>query len=255
GPALRVRLAVLDGRARLRQCLNDNRNDGVDNNADEQPTADLADHEPATDQQTKDEDEGGPSSDRAVDPQADWDGRTSGVRDAANETGVHQADHGAEQADTHADRGLQAGRNRVEDRLAEASDGQENDDDAVDDHQAHGLWPGQSLGSDEGHRDQGVNAQAGGDAERVLGDDTKSNGHHASGEGRHRGDAGGSQDVAVDVRSRTQDQWVQDDDVGHREERDHATADLVGDGGATLRDVEEAIQPAAGWLFRWSRIW
>ena len=35
GPALRVRLAVLEGRARIRQCLDDNRDDRVDDDADD----------------------------------------------------------------------------------------------------------------------------------------------------------------------------------------------------------------------------
>ena len=39
-----------------------------------------------------------------------------------------------------------------------------------------------------------------------------------------------------------QDDRVQHDDVGHRDESDYAAADLVGERGPSLRDLEEAVE-------------
>jgi hypothetical protein len=67
---------------------------------------------------------------------------------------------------------------------------------------------------------------------------------------RHHGGGGGElaevELLAVDVLGAAEDQRVEDDDVGHGEEGGEAAADLPLDGGATLGDVEEGVQPGAG---------
>ncbi len=50
--------------------------------------------------------------------------------------------------------------------------------------------------------------------------------------------------LAVGVLGEAEDERVQHDDVGHREEGDEATADLPADGRAALRDLEEAFEEA-----------
>ena len=45
---------------------------------------------------------------------------------------------------------------------------------------------------------------------------------------------------------RAEDERVQHDDVGHREEGDEAAADLAADGRAALGDLEEPVE-SAGW--------
>ncbi len=51
----------------------------------------------------------------------------------------------------------------------------------------------------------------------------------------------GDQETAG-VRGRPDDQRVQRNDVGHREERDESTSHFLADGGTTTGDVEEAIK-------------
>ena len=50
------------------------------------------------------------------------------------------------------------------------------------------------------------------------------------------------QRVAFDIRRARQDDRVQHDDVGHRDESDHAAAQLGGDRRLARRDLEEPIQ-------------
>ena len=53
--------------------------------------------------------------------------------------------------------------------------------------------------------------------------------------------AGTAQQVAVGILDEPEDQRVEHDDVGHREEGDDAATDLAGDGRAALGDLEEGI--------------
>ena len=55
-----------------------------------------------------------------------------------------------------------------------------------------------------------------------------------------------AEEVAVHVGAAQQDDRVEHDDVGHREERDDPAADLTGDGRAALGDLEEPVEPARG---------
>ena len=52
--------------------------------------------------------------------------------------------------------------------------------------------------------------------------------------------------VAVRVGREPEDQRVQHDDVGHREEGDEATAELTLDGRATVADLEEPVEATRG---------
>ena len=63
----------------------------------------------------------------------------------------------------------------------------------------------------------------------------------ARGSGCHR-----RRGTAVRVWHRTDDQRVEHDDVGHREERHQPTADLPRDGRAPLGDREEPVQASRG---------
>ncbi len=111
--------------------------------------------------------------------------------------------------------------------------GQHHDDDAVDDDQAHRLGPG-DLRRD-GHGEQAVDAQTGGDRERIVGDDTEDDAHQAGDQRGDRRDLADRQDVAEDVglggrvvgREAAEDQRVEHHDVGHREEGDEAAANLA----------------------------
>ena len=78
-------------------------------------------------------------------------------------------------------------RDSVEHGGAESGDGQDHDDDAVEDHEPHRFFPGQSLRGHHCHGNEGIDPQAGGDTEGVAGDQPEGDGHDAGGQ---RGDSG-----------------------------------------------------------------
>ena len=86
------------------------------------------------------------------------------------------------------------------------------------------------------HRDQGVDAQAGGHREREVGDEAEDDRHDARDQRGHRGDLRHrerhAEHVALRRRARgieaAEDQRVEDHDVGHRHEGDEPTAHLAG---------------------------
>jgi hypothetical protein len=53
-----------------------------------------------------------------------------------------------------------------------------------------------------------------------------------------------AEELPVGVLDEAEDERVEDDDVGHREERDDAAADLAFDAGAAFGDLEEAVDAA-----------
>jgi hypothetical protein len=73
-------------------------------------------------------------------------------------------------------------------------------------------------------------------------DDAEHDCHDARGKRRHGRDLREPQLVACDILPARQDDRVQHDDVGHRDEGDQAAAYLGGDRRLALRDFEEAIQ-------------
>ena len=117
----------------------------------------------------------------------------------------------------------------------------QHDDQAVDDDKAHRLGPGERA--DHGRREERVDAQSRGECERQPGDDTEQDRHDARGQRRRGRDLRELQPAArsTSVGAR-QDDRVQHDDVGHRDERDHAAAYLGADRRPARRDFEEAIQ-------------
>ena len=240
-PAGGVGLAILEGGAGIGERFHDHRDDGGGHDADEQATADIADNHDATDDQTQHEDERGPRGQGAINAKAHGNGGVGGIWHATHKPGIHQANHGDEQANAHADGRLEGGGDGVEDCLAETSESQCHDDQTVDDHQAHGLWPGQPFGCHERDRYQRVDAQASGDTEGVLGDHAEQDGHDTRSEGGGSSHAGTTEDISIDIRTRADDQRVEDHDVGHREEGHHPGANLGGVAGATLGNVEVAV--------------
>ncbi len=183
-PALRVeRLA--EHRADVREPLDQDGHDRGHRDRDEDRTAHLAHPERHHEHQAKGEHQRRPAGQRTSGAQLHRNRRTSRVGDASNPSGVDEADQRDEQADAHRDGHLQAHRHGVEHRLAEARQHQEQDDQPLDDHQTHGVRPGRLGGDAERH--EGVEAEAGGQSERVLGEQTHGDGHHTS----HQGGAGG----------------------------------------------------------------
>ena len=77
-------------------------------------------------------------------------------RGAADEAGVDEADERDEQADADADRGLELRRDGVEHRLPEAGEHEHQDDEALEDDQAHRVGPASSRAA--GDRRTATNA-------------------------------------------------------------------------------------------------
>ena len=97
-------------------------------------------------------------------------------------------------------------------------------------HQAHRVGPGHLAGDGEG--DERVEAESRGERQRVVGDDAHQDRHHAGHQRRTGGDrrevrrCAAAEELAVHVLREAEDQRVEHDDVGHRDEGDDATADL-----------------------------
>ena len=108
---------------------------------DQDRAAHLADVERHHQHQPEGEHQDRPAVEEAVGPELHRDRGVGGVRDAAHEPGVDQADERDEQADADADRGLQLGRDGVEHRAPEAGEHQDQDHDALEHHQAHRVRP------------------------------------------------------------------------------------------------------------------
>ncbi len=99
-------------------------------------------------------------------------------------------------------------------------------------------------------RDEGVEPEPGRQREREVGDGA----HQDRQEAGDQGGAGGddrqvrtglpSEEVPLGVGDEPQDQRVEDHDVGHRQERDDAAADLAAHRRATLGDLEETVESA-----------
>jgi len=190
-------------------------------------------------EQAEEEDEHGPSLKGPAQPQLE---RSAA---GADHLGVHQADQGDEQADADADRGLDMGGDRSEDGLAETGEHQDEDDDALDDDEPHGVGVGHAIHADERVGDHRVDAQPRRQSHGVIGDHPHEDGYDPGDQGGAGGDLlGGAQRGDAVVRG-GQDERVQHEDVGHREEGDDAAANLAGERRAALGDVEEGVEGGA----------
>ena len=241
GPAGEVEGAVLrvvvEG-AQVDEGVDDDGQDRGRGDTDENGPADLAHVEHDREEEAEEEDDDRPSLEGTAQAQL------QGGATAAHHLGVHQADERDEQADAHGDRGLELIGDRLEDGLAEAGEHQDEDDDALDDDEPHGVGVGHALGAHEGVGDHRVDPQARGQGHRVVGDDAHEDRHDRGDEGGAGGELGlGSRRTRLG-----QDGGVEDEDVAHREEGDDAATDLAGDGRTALGDVEITVQPgrAAG---------
>ena len=112
--------------------------------------------------------------------------------------------------------------------------------------QAHRVGPGHLAGDREG--DERVEPEPGGQGQREVGDDAHQDRHHAGDQRRAGRDrrqvrrVAAAEELAVGVRREAEDERVEHDDVGHREEGDDPAADLAADGRAALGDLEEAVE-------------
>ena len=214
--------------------LHDERNSRGCDDADEQATANVAHNQPATDDQANDEDECWPGCNGTALAQSDWNGGHCSVWNAGDKATINKADHGDEQANTHTDGSLERHWNRVKDCAAETGDGQDDNDDALDDHQAHCLWPGQTLTSNESDSNKRVDTQSGRECERIVGQYTEENCDHAGYQCSCCCDLGNAKGGSVDVFYCADNQRVQQDNVCHGEERHRSRDGFSSNAGTTF---------------------
>ena len=122
-------------------------------------------------------------------------------------------------------------------------------DDAGEEDGAEGGLPGDAHAFDDGVGEVGVEAHAGCEGERVVGERS----HEDGAEGR--AEAGGGGDGGEGHAGFGEDGRVDEDDVGHRDEGGEAGEDLgapVGGVGGEAEVVLEAGADGQGWLlFGW----
>ena len=132
-----------------------------------------------------------------------------------------------------ADGVLQHFRNGLDDDLTNLGDGDENVDQATQEHHAQGLLPGEAEAEANGVGEECVEAHAGGLSIRNVGE-------QAHDERARDGCDDGCKEHAAPRHSRLRQYlWVDDDDVRHCEERGQTGHDLSGHGGAVLLKMEE----------------
>ena len=214
--------------------LDDDRQHGRRDDRDQHGALHTAHVENKHQEEPEHEHEGRPAVEGTGDAELD------GGRTRADDASVDQSDEGNEEAQTHRDRGLERGRHRAEHGLAESREDQEEDEDALPGDDSHGLAVAQTGAEDERKSDDRVQAQAGGERQRVVGDNTHEDRHDACDEGGAGGDPLGG-DGAVSGDRVAEDRRVNNQDVSHREEGHDASANLVADGRAARGNLEERI--------------
>ena len=85
-----------------------------------------------------------------------------------NETAVLHADERDEEANTGRNRGLHGHRNRIDNQLPDAGEGEEREDDAGDEHRGEACLPGEPHRSADDEREEGADAETRGDSDREI---------------------------------------------------------------------------------------
>ena len=123
-----------------------------------------------------------------------------------------------------------------DDVLADAEDRDQKEQHAGAEHRGERLLPGVFVGQHHGEGEEGVDAHAGRERDRVIGVERH---HH----GAHRGgDAGGDEHRALVHAGLAQDRRVDEHDVDHGQERGQAGDEFGADVGALLLEPEILLQ-------------
>jgi hypothetical protein len=163
-----------------------------------------------------------------------------GVGVGDDDAGFLQGDDGEEQTDTGHNRGTQRGGDAGHQPGTHAGQRQCEEHQSRDEHGGQRLLPRQSGGADHGEGEERIQAHARCHAHGEVG----SEGHHQRAQcgGQAGGDehgarvhAGGGKDVGVD-----------EDDVGHRQERGQPGQHFGPHGGAVLLELEQAFKQVHG---------
>ena len=215
---------------------------GGDQDADDNGALDLVAHEDGDDQQA---DEG----EDAILVAGEVEGRHAGAE--GDQLHVQQADEGDEQANAGGDGALEEGGDGGDDLAAQGAHGDNQEQDAAEQHDGQGLLPGVAHAQADRVGEEGVEAHAGGLGEGGVGQQGRE--HAADGGG---GGAGGHQHghpqlaghggvegriVGAGVQVDAEHVGVDEDDVGHGKERGDAAYDLGADAAAPLGDLKEFV--------------
>jgi AAA ATPase containing von Willebrand factor type A (vWA) domain len=170
-----------------------------------------------------------------------------GVGIGDDDAAVFEADERDEEADAAGDGDLQGVRDRGDDPLADAGDGEDKEDDAVYEDHAQGFGPRDAFAEDDGKGEEGVDAHAGGEGDGVVGEERHDRGRDGGGEG------GDGDECAFVHAGRGENRGVDGEDVGHRGEGGETGLEFASDGGAVLGEAEEALEHGVRFSDLWSR--
>ena len=120
----------------------------------------------------------------------------------------------------------------VHNGLAQAAQDEQQDDDTLEEDNAHGHVPVTAAHGGGDARDHSVDAQARSAGERAVGEDAHADGHDA---GAQAGGAGERSRIDAGAREH---RGVDGNDVGHRQERCQSSAKFGPDCGLALADVK-----------------
>ena len=155
------------------------------------------------------------------------------ARAEGDDAHVQDADVGHKDADAAADGVLQAAGDGLDDVLADLGDGDEDVQQAADEHHGQRLLPGEAQSEADGVDKEGVQAHAGGQSIGHIG-------HKAHDQGAdHRGDDGGQEHGAPFHPRLAEQGGVDGDDVRHREEGGQAGHHFTSGGGAVRLQLKK----------------
>ncbi len=157
-----------------------------------------------------------------------------------HDLGFLERDDAEEQADAGRDRELQVVRDRIDDVLPDAEHRDQKEDHARAEHRRQRLLPAVFVGQHHGEGEEGVDAHAGRERDRIIGVQRH---HHRAHRRRH---AGGDEHRAGVHAGLAEDRWVDEDDVDHRQERGQAGDEFGADVGALRLEAEIALQRRRG---------
>jgi hypothetical protein len=156
-----------------------------------------------------------------------------------DDAGVAKTDEGDEEADASADRGVKLVGNGGDEALADSGEGEREEYDPREEDGAECCRPWNAHPFDDGVGKVGVEAHAGGEGEWVVGECA----HEDAAEGRTETGGGGN------CRERHagfgEDGWIDEDDVGHRDEGGEAGEDFGAPVGGVSVEAEVMLYAVA----------
>ena len=117
--------------------------------------------------------------------------RTGRVRVVDDHARVDEADEQDEEADPDPDRPLQAQRHGIHDGFPQPHEDEQQDDESLEHDDAHGTGRGQTLAEHQPECDGAVDPQAGGEGDRVVGDEAHEDAEEPCDQGRAAQGTGG----------------------------------------------------------------